>query len=292
MSGSDEREMHAAIVCHEQRRTHVHGSPGLAEPRARGYEPHVPPAIENSGKSVQKDVKTGKSAKPKARIWARKEKRQKARASQRDHHVASSVSRPATWARTVHLAGKARHVSYSSRSPGFTGFAGMLIEISMISGLPSFANFTHVRPFLWLWNLGQWCDDEHVWISGARGNPRLTRDLRHRSRNTNQLHFVHTFVNGDSQTSNSRVTFSVLVTSKVSVSLHFSCFGQAAEVQLGLDVVRALDVIPDAVRGKVYSRRFKVYLPTTTLPSGFSQVIKRAACLTGGDHCRTGRTEQ
>ena len=45
------------------------------------------------------------------------------------------------------------------------------------------------------------------------------------------------------------------------------CMGEAALVFLGLDVVRALDVIPDAVRGKVYSRRLKVYLPTTTLPS-------------------------
>ena len=57
------------------------------------------------------------------------------------------------------------------------------------------------------------------------------------------------------------------VTWKVSVSLQFGCFGQAPAL-LGLDVVRSLDVIPDAVRGTVYSRRLEVYLPTTTLPNG------------------------
>ena len=36
---------------------------------------------------------------------------------------------------------------------------------------------TLVRPLFWLWNLGQLCDDEHVGVSGTRGNPRNARDL-------------------------------------------------------------------------------------------------------------------
>ena len=36
------------------------------------------------------------------------------------------------------------------------------------------------------------------------------------------------------------------VTSQIWVGLHLSCFGQAAPTLLGLDVARALDVIPDA----------------------------------------------
>ena len=60
------------------------------------------------------------------------------------------------------------------------------------------------------------------------------------------------------QTSNSRVTFSMPVTSEISVGLHFSCFGQEAPTVLGLDV------IPDTTRGTGFSRRLQVYLPVTT----------------------------
>ena len=41
------------------------------------------------------------------------------------------------------------------------------------------------------------------------------------------------------------------VTSVIWVGLHLSCFGQAAPTLLGLDVARALDVIPDATRGSL-----------------------------------------
>ena len=100
----------------------------------------------------------------------------------------------------------------------------------------------------------------------------------------------YTFAIGDSQTSNSRVTFSTPVTSKVSVGMHFGCMGQEAPTLLGLDVVRTLDVIPGAVRGKVYSRRLSgVFahhdIAERTPRLGPAQVTKHAAFLTGGDHC-------
>ena len=97
------------------------------------------------------------------------------------------------------------------------------------------------------------------------------------------------FANGDSWTSNSRVTFSMPVTSKVSVGLHFRCFGQPAPTLWGLDVVRALDVIPDAVNGKVYSATASgVLAHPRTLPSGQLGTCgshQPCACLTGGGHC-------
>ena len=54
-----------------------------------------------------------------------------------------------------------------------------------------------------------------------------------------------TFVCGEAHASDSRVP-SMPVTSEIWVGLHLSCFGQAARTLLGLDVARALDVIPDA----------------------------------------------
>ena len=81
----------------------------------------------------------------------------------------------------------------------------------------------------------------------------------------------YTFADGDSHTSNSRVTFSILVTSEISAGLHFSCFGQ-----VGLDVVRALDVILDERQSQVYllPRRCRADTPLGTSAShqacGFS----------------------
>ena len=100
----------------------------------------------------------------------------------------------------------------------------------------------------------------------------------------------YTFTNGESQKSDSRVTFSN-ASLMVSVSFQFGCFGQAAPTLMGLDVVRALDVIPDALRGKVYSRRLKMYLPTTTQPSGHLAWDLRT-CLTDRDRCQNGRSGQ
>ena len=54
----------------------------------------------------------------------------------------------------------------------------------------------------------------------------------------------YTLATGDSQTEQFSCLLLMPVTSKVSVSLQSSCFGQAAPTLLGLDVVRALDVIP------------------------------------------------
>ena len=84
-----------------------------------------------------------------------------------------SVTRPATWAGTVHHRGKGTARTDSSHSPGFSGFAGMLFEISTSSGLPSFAMALLLSDRFS--GFGIW--DSGVWISGARGNPRLTRDF-------------------------------------------------------------------------------------------------------------------
>ena len=74
-----------SLLCHEQRCTHFHGGLGIEDITRSWVLPF------QSGKSVQKGVKRKKA---KARTRARKEERQKKGASQMDHHVASSVTRP------------------------------------------------------------------------------------------------------------------------------------------------------------------------------------------------------
>ena len=131
--------------------------------------------------------------------------------------------------------------------------------------------FTLVRPFLWIRYPGQWCDDVHVWLPGSRGNSRFTftygLEDSFEINTSPEKQIRYTLDNRDSQTSNYRVNFSMPVISEISVGLHFSCFGQTTPALLGVDVVRALDVIPDAMRGKVHSRRLQVLSPATTLPS-------------------------
>ena len=103
-------------VCEEQRDTHFHGGSGLAESRAQ-FQRILPcrGSCCSSGNRASwrklvdrcEDCKIGKGE---GQNSGKKGKGQKARASRRDHHDTTSVTRPAIWVGTVHLAGKALHV--------------------------------------------------------------------------------------------------------------------------------------------------------------------------------------
>ena len=136
-------------------------------------------------------------------------------------------------------------------------------------------------PFPWHHSFGIWDMGATTSMSGFQGLEAI-RDshLTSGMKDSFEIDMIScTFANGESQTSNSRVTFSMFVTSQISVGLHVNCFWTTSTDTLWSGCCASSGRDTHAKGSKVYSRGHQVYLPTTTLPGG------HAACLTGRAHC-------
>ena len=197
---------------------------------ARGYHSvvglAVSPAFEGRGTSVQKCAKTGNSRRGKGKnMKGREEEHQRARASQKSHHVSSFVNLAGFpgWDCPCH--------GNSSHALGCSGlvWAGMFIEVNMSLGFTSFLKASLLSDRFS--GFGTWDSGATTSMCGFQGieairDSQLTSGMKDSFEIdiTPEKQISCTFADGESQTSNSRVTFSMSVTSEISVSLHFSWF--------------------------------------------------------------------
>ena len=245
-------------VGHEQRCAHIHEGLVSVEPRAQCQRILLGRRSSGNRGRWQKRAEGCQDWNFRTRQrqeHERKERKksQRARESQKGHHVSSFVTSPGNWAGDCPCHGN------SSHSLGCSGFAwaSMFIEVKMSLG------FTF---FLMASLLSDRFSGFGMWDSGATTSMSGFTSAMEDSfwiNITPGKQVSCTFANGESQTSNSRVTFSI--TSQIPVGLHFSCFWTHSCVWMLCELWAGY---PMRWRGKAYSRRLQVYLPTTTLPVG------------------------